>query len=207
MKKIMKQNVLFALGLMTALSLSGCQSKQTDTESEALRQQITKLEQQIQNLEQQISSDSESTPENNTAPTQAPAEDNAAPEAPAAESALDSQEEAPASNETPADTPSPSTTDTLEELTAQVAAYEEKVSSAASSGSPSEDMDQFFTLKQEEKKIDDDLDRYEDELEYLYRKGSLTRDDYRSLERELERLEDRLDAAEDTLEYIYGIDD
>ncbi|MCI9008581.1 MAG: hypothetical protein HFI13_10785 [Lachnospiraceae bacterium] len=194
MKKIMKQNVLFALGLMTALSLSGCQSKQTDTESEALRQQITQLEQQIQNLEQQISSDSESTPENNTAPTQAPAEDNAAPEA-------------PASNETPADTPSPSTTDTLEELTAQVAAYEEKVSSAASSGSPSEDMDQFFTLKQEEKKIDDDLDRYEDELEYLYRKGSLTRDDYRSLERELERLEDRLDAAEDTLEYIYGIDD
>lgn len=190
----MKQNVLFALGLMTALSLSGCQSKQTDTESEALRQQITQLEQQIQNLEQQISSDSESTPENNTAPTQAPAEDNAAPEA-------------PASNEAPADTPSPSTTDTLEELTAQVAAYEEKVSSAASSGSPSEDMDQFFTLKQEEKKIDDDLDRYEDELEYLYRKGSLTRDDYRSLERELERLEDRLDAAEDTLEYIYGIDD
>ena len=88
-----------------------------------------------------------------------------------------------------------------------MAAYEEKVSSAASSGSPSEDMDQFFTLKQEEKKIDDDLDRYEDELEYLYRKGSLTRDDYRSLERELERLEDRLDAAEDTLEYIYGIDD
>ena len=194
MKKIMKQNVLFALGLMTALSLSGCQSKQTDTESEALRQQITQLEQQIQNLEQQISSDSESTPENNTAPTQAPAEDNAAPEA-------------PASNEAPADTPSPSTTDTLEELTAQVAAYEEKVSSAASSGSPSEDMDQFFTLKQEEKKIDDDLDRYEDEPEYLYRKGSLTRDDYRSLERELERLEDRLDAAEDTLEYIYGIDD
>lgn len=195
MKKIMKQNVLFALGLMTALSLSGCQSKQTDTESEALRQQITQLEQQIQNLEQQISSDSESTSENNTAPTQAPAEDNAAPEAPAAESALDSQEEAPASNETPADTPSPSTTDTLEELTAQVAAYEEKVSSATSSGSPSEDMDQFFTLKQEEKKIDDDLDRYEDELEYLYRKGSLTRDDYRSLERELERLEDRLDAG------------
>ena len=194
MKKIMKQNVLFALGLMTALSLSGCQSKQTDTESEALRQQITQLEQQIQNLEQQISSDSESTSENNTAPAQAPAEDNAAPEA-------------PASNEAPADTPSPSTTDTLEELTAQVAAYEEKVSSAASSGSPSEDMDQFFTLKQEEKKIDDDLDRYEDELEYLYRKGSLTRDDYRSLERELERLEDRLDAAEDTLEYIYGIDD
>ena len=50
MKKIMKQNVLFALGLMTALSLSGCQSKQTDTESEALRQQIPQLEQQIQNL-------------------------------------------------------------------------------------------------------------------------------------------------------------
>ena len=68
-------------------------------------------------------------------------------------------------------------------------------------------MEQFLTLKQEEKKIDNDLDLHEDELEYLYRNGSLSRDEYRTLERELERLEDRLDAAEDELEYIFGIDD
>ena len=68
-------------------------------------------------------------------------------------------------------------------------------------------MEQFFVLKQEEKQIDDCLDRHEDELEYLYHNGSLTRDDYKKLERELERLEDKLDDAEDRLEYTFGIDD
>lgn len=201
------RKVVFILGLTAAVSLSGCGNKQTDMENEALRQQVEQLEQQLQALEQKLASDSPNVSEEDASSDRMPEEDAAGSEAPASDSAPDSPAEAPAPDEAFADTPAPSTTDTLEELTAQVAAYEEKVGSAAPAGSPSEDMDRFFVLKQEEKKIDDDLDRYEDELEYLYRKGSLTRDDYRSLERELERLEDRLDAAEDTLEYIYGIDD
>ena len=68
-------------------------------------------------------------------------------------------------------------------------------------------MESFFNLKQEEKEIDHALDLHEDELEYLYRQNTLTRDEYRKLERELEQLEDRLDQAEDDLEYLFGIDD
>lgn len=95
----------------------------------------------------------------------------------------------------------------MEELNALVSAYEEKADSAVPSGSASEDMEQFFALKQEEKSIDDTLDLHEDELEYLYRNNQLSRDEYKTLERELDRLEDRLDAAEDKLEYTFGIDD
>lgn len=51
------------------------------------------------------------------------------------------------------------------------------------------------------------LDRHEDELEYLYKNNSLTREEYKKLERDLERLEDQLDDAEDQLEYLFGIDD
>ncbi len=99
------------------------------------------------------------------------------------------------------------TTYTMEELGAMVGAFAAKAGAAAPSGQDAQDMEQFFVLKQEEKQIDDTLDSHEDELEYLYKTGSLTRDDYKRLERELELLEDRLDAAEDQLEYVFGIDD
>lgn len=193
----MKQHLLLTVGIASALCLSGCQSKQTDMENEALRQQIEQLEQQIQDLEQKVGSDSEPAPETAPPASEAPAEDRTDPPAQPAEPAA----------EVPDASGSPATTHTLEELTNMVAAYEEKVNAASSTGSASDDMEQFLTLKQEEKDIDHALDRHEDELEALYRKGSLTRDEYRPLERELERLEDRLDAAEDTLEYTYGIDD
>ena len=68
-------------------------------------------------------------------------------------------------------------------------------------------MEQFFAFKQEEKQIDDLLDQHEDELEYLYKKQSLTRDEYKRLERELDLLDDKLDAAKDQLEFVFGIDD
>lgn len=191
-----RRHLLLSLGIASALSLSACGSKQTDMENEALRQQVDQLEQQIQELEQKITSGSENTPEAAPEAPEEPAQDSTASSAPAAE------------DPAPSDSGSSlSTTRTLEELTDLVAAYEEKVNAASSTGSASDDMEAFFSLKQEEETIDDALDRHEDELEYLYRNGSLSRDEYRPLEREVERLEDRLDAAEDTLEYIYGIDD
>lgn len=103
--------------------------------------------------------------------------------------------------------PALQTTYTMEELTEMVDAFVEKADAALPNGSVSESTEQFFALKQEEKQIDRCLDIHEDELEDLYRAGSITRDDYRLLERELEALEDRLDDAEDRLEYIFGIDD
>lgn len=189
----MKQNILLIPAVVAALSVTGCQSgSNTDAENEALRRQISQLEQQVNDLKQQVSSG-----EAQTAPEDLPAAEGSKETAPAGNP--ETQTEVPAAGST-------STTYTLEELTDMVAAYEEKANAAAPAGSAEKDMEQFLTLKQEEKKIDDELDRHEDELEFLYRNGSLSRDDYKAQERELERLEDRLDAAEDTLEYIFGID-
>lgn len=99
------------------------------------------------------------------------------------------------------------TTYTIEELSAMVGAFAAKAGEAVTSGDAAQDMEQFFAMKQEEKQIDDALDYHEDELEYLYKNGSLTREEYKKLERELKLLEDKLDDAEDQLEYRFGIDD
>ncbi len=99
------------------------------------------------------------------------------------------------------------TTYTMQELGSMVDAFVEKANAAVPGGTAAEVMEQFFALKQEEKQIDDLLDGHEDELEYLYKIQTLTRDGYKQLERELELLEDQLDAAEDRLEYVFGIDD
>ena len=81
----------------------------------------------------------------------------------------------------------------------------DRIRAAAPSGT--NDMEQFFSLKQEANQIDNELERHEDELERQYRNGSLTRDEFRTNERELDHLEDLLDAAEDQIEYVFGIDD
>ena len=198
MKK--KQTFLLTATVTAALSLTGCQSGSADAHNEELRQQISQLEQQIQDLEEQITSVNEAASKDSSAAQNTPADQSPQETAPAANP--DPEAEAP-----PEDTSSLSTTYTMEELNALVSAYEEKADSAVPSGSASEDMEQFFALKQEEKSIDDTLDLHEDELEYLYRNNQLSRDEYKTLERELDRLEDRLDAAEDKLEYTFGIDD
>lgn len=99
------------------------------------------------------------------------------------------------------------TTYTMDELSAMVDAFVTKAGMAAPGGQAAQDMEQFFDLKQEEKQIDDALDSHEDELEYLYKTGSLTREAYKQEERKLELLEDQLDDIEDQLEYVFGIED
>lgn len=99
------------------------------------------------------------------------------------------------------------TTYTLDELSTVVDAFVTKVCAAVPSGTAAQDMEQFFALKQEGKQIDDTLDTHEDELEYLYKTGSLTREEYKQQERKLELLEDQLDDIEDQMEYVFGIDD
>jgi len=173
-----KRNFVFA-GIVTALLLTGCQSNTNTAETEALKQQIAQLEQQVAELQ------------NSTAP-----ENNAGLETSAPEVSADTADPAPTD-----------TTSTLEELTALVDAYSEKALAASPTGTSSEDMEQFFNLKQEGNQIDNALDLHEDELERQYRDGTLTREDYKALERELERLEDKLDDSEDILEHIFGIDD
>lgn len=99
------------------------------------------------------------------------------------------------------------TTYTMEDLSSMVESFVTKANAAVPSGTMSQDMEQFFAFKQEKKQIDDLLDQHEDELEYLYKKQSLTRDEYKRLERELDRLDDKLDTAKDQLEFAFGIDD
>lgn len=204
----MTQKILLSFAVLTAFSLTGCQSGKTNDETEALRQQITQLEQQIKDMEDRLSSEPASDTDN--APVQSPEDSSSAPEA---SSGTKTDDTTPASD--PDDNTAVSsdgasalsTTYTMEELTNMVSDYETKAAAAVPGGSASENMDQFLSLKQEEKEIDRRLDLHEDELEYLYRNNSLSREDYKKLERELERLEDRLDDAEDQLEYTFGIDD
>ena len=193
----MKKKSLLFISILAALCMNGCQSRQPDPETEALREQITQLQQQISDLQEQIASGSAETPQEISPASETPAEGENNGDA-----------SVPGTEISPSDDASPlSTTHTMEELTGLVAAFEEKARNAAPSGAVSEDMEQFLSLKQEEKEINDQLDRHEDELEYLYRGNALSRENYRTLDRELELLEDRLDAAEDLLEYTFGMDD
>ena len=186
----MKKKIVIAAGIAVLLLLTGCQSDRA--EMEALRKQIDRLEQQISALEQQNPADHTDTVSSQESVS-------------AADSSVSEQSSAPDKDTQSA--PAPSTTYTMEELTAMVDAYVEKADAATPNGTVSENMEQFFSLKQEEKQIDHALDLHEDELENLYRRNVLTREEYKSLERDLERLEDRLDDAEDRLEYTFGIDD
>lgn len=176
-----KRNLLIIAGLMSALLLTGCQSNGESSETAALKQQIAQLEQQVASLEQQNTPD----PTDDTAKADAQAPDTA---------------DASSGN-------TAATTRTMEELTAMVDSFAEKADAAAPSGTDSENLEQFFSLKQEEKQIDNELDIHENELEAEYRNGSLTHEEYKTLERELDKLEDKLDLAEDRLELTFGIDD
>lgn len=181
-----KRRNLLALGMITALLLTGCQSGSSDAENKALKEQITQLEQKVTELEQQ-----------GTAVTTE--QDHSANESAANNSGSDTSAVQTTENA--------GTTTTMEELTSRVNAFVEKADAAVPGSDEAKNMEQFFSLKQEEHQIDKDLDLHEDELESQYRNGTLTREEYKKLERELEQLEDQLDNAEDRLERVFGIDD
>lgn len=189
----MKKRLLVAAGVAGLLVLAGCQSGDS-AETEQLKQQIAQLEQQVTELENSSASDTtDDTASADTANT--------------ADTSTDA-----AAGDTTADTAASAGNTgtaavlTIDELTTKVDEFVEKADAEALSSSEKV-LENYFTLKQEAEEIDRELERYEDDLEYQYRNGSLTRDDYRAKEREADLLEDKLDAAEDTLEYVYGIDD
>lgn len=190
----MKKRTFIIAGIMTALLLTGCQSNTNNAETEALKQQIAQLEQQVTALEQQGTEETLTDAAANDAATGTGEQ--------GAENNNDQEQAATASGQT-----TTATTHTMEELTEMVDAFVEKAGAASPTGTESENLEQFFSLKQEENQIDDSLDLHEDELEAQYRQGALTREDYKALERELDKLEDKLDLAEDRLELTFGIKD
>ncbi|MBR5510046.1 MAG: entericidin EcnA/B family protein [Lachnospiraceae bacterium] len=96
---------------------------------------------------------------------------------------------------------------TPEELTTLVDDFVSRIDSITPGNDDSQNLEQYFSLKQEEKQLDHALERYEDNLENQYRAGTLTKEKYKNLEQKLEKLEDQLDDAEDQLEISFGIDD
>lgn len=171
------------LGLATVFALSftlvGC-GDDDDREKEALESKVEQLEQQITNLEKGSG--------------QSASDDDAAP-------ATEENNAAASQNSNAA------SADTLETLEKAVTDAVAKVDKAKASSSFEENRTKFFELKNELEAVEDRLDRFDDDIEYQYKQGSITLDDYRSQERSLEALEDDLDLAEDKLEYTFGMDD
>ena len=215
----MKKKLLAAAGLIGVLVLAGCAGG-TNSETEQLKQQIAQLEQQVTELENSSAADTaddaaSAQTDDAAAPdtaadtsTDAAADTSADQAAEASTGAADTAAEAStgAADTAAAGNTGTTATPTFEELTEKVEAYVAKVDEDAAS-SAQKTLENYFTLKQEEDAIDRELEYYEDDLEFQYRNGSLTRDEYRLKERELDLLEDKLDAAEDTLGFVYGIDD
>ena len=198
----MKKRLLVAAGVAGLLVLAGCQSGDS-AGTEQLKQQIAQLEQQVTELENSSASDTaDDTASADTADDTA----NTADTSTDAEAADTAAGDATAASDASAGNTGTAAVLTIDELTTKVDAFVEKADAEAAS-SAEKVLENYFTLKQEAEEIDRELERYEDDLEYQYRNGSLTRDDYRAKEREADLLEDKLDAAEDTLEYVYGIDD
>jgi len=186
------------------LLLTGCQSD-SSVETEALKQQIAQLEQQVSALEQQVADKQEKIPEETSATAKSSVPDQIV-EGEQQFQTADVNTNNSASSQA-GTVINGQTTDTMEELSSMVEAFVSKAGAATPSGTASENMDQFLVLKNEEKQIDDLLERHEDELERLYREQNLTREEYKKLERELDLLEDKLDDMKDQLEYVFGIDD
>ena len=192
----MKKRTLLAAGTLTVLLLTGC-SASSSAETEALKEQVAQLEQQLADL--QAANDADSA-----AAADAQADDAQAADAQAGDTQTPAETQGTQTTIDPA-AGAGATTYTLEELTTMVNDYVAKAEAATPSGS--NDIEQFFSLKQEANQVENELERHEDELERQYRDGALTRDEYRANERELDHLDDLLDAAEDQLEYVFGIDD
>ena len=168
------------LGLLTVLVFSFTLAGcgiDDDSETQELESKVEQLEQEITNLEKNNSQ------------------------------SASSDDSASSSGQTADQTSAQTSDDTLETLESAVNDVVTKADSAQASGSDQENQDQFFTLKDELKSVENRLDLFDDTIEAQYRQGTLSLEEYRSQEHSLETLEDQLDTAEDKLEYTFGIDD
>lgn len=66
---------------------------------------------------------------------------------------------------------------------------------------------QYLKLETEADKIEDALERYEDDLEYQIESESLSLDEFNQKEEQKEDLEMQLEIAQDQLEVLFGIND
>ena len=102
----------------------------------------------------------------------------------------------------------------LDEINKVISSYENEVNeldsvvnNAKAGDSRQDDIEKFSSISSKIKEVENKIDILDDDLEMMYKSGSLSQSDYRNFEKKLDRLDDTLDNYEDRIELIFGIDD
>ena len=205
----MRKKLIFTVGMLSLLLLTGCQNQNSVYETKQLKEQISKLEQEVKDLKKQ-SQQSESNHPATEDTTEKPAQDSTDQtdtDTQEGQSETQGQADTGAGQMNLQDSQGDMQNDTVDKLTELVEEFVARAEASKPEGTEHEQMNQFLDLKREGNDIEERLDLYEDKLEQKYRNGEISREEYRAEERKIEALEDRLDGAEDTLEAAYGIKD
>lgn len=196
----MKEKKYFLIPILSLFLLTGCQKNDISPENEALKQQISELQNQITQLEQKQADMNNSLSELNEVTSENTTTNN---EAYTSNPTMSSSQ----NTENSFGTNSSQTTYTLTELAGMIDEFVASVGSITPDINNSGNLDQFFSLKREGDQLEHILENQENSLEYQYRSGTLSREDFRIADKELEKLDEILDSAFDRLEIIFGIDD
>lgn len=98
-------------------------------------------------------------------------------------------------------------TSTIEDFQKKAKNINQSISSLTIPSKRSETIDLYFEWKYKIEDLENQLDRYEDSLERMYRSNELSYTDYRNFDRQVENIENILDRAEDELEFQTNYDD
>lgn len=98
-------------------------------------------------------------------------------------------------------------TSTLSDYTKEAESIENSINNLTIPSNRSEVISLYWEWKEKLETLENKIDRYEDELERMYRNNQLSYSDFRTFDRELESIENILDKAEDILEYRTNYDD
>ena len=97
--------------------------------------------------------------------------------------------------------------DTISEYNDEATNIENNIENLTIPNNRSETIDLYWEWKRTIEELETKLDRYENELESMYRNNELSYTDFRTFDRQLEDIENILDRAEDDLEYQTNYDD
>ena len=98
-------------------------------------------------------------------------------------------------------------TSTLSDYSTEAESLQNSINSLTIPSNRSETINLYWEWKNKIETLENKLDRYEDELERMYRNSQLSYNDYRTFDAQLESVEDILDRAEDILEDRTNYDD
>ena len=97
--------------------------------------------------------------------------------------------------------------DTISEYNDEATNIQNNIENLTIPNNRSETIDLYWEWKRTIEELETKLDRYENELESMYRNNELSYTDFRTFDRQLEDIENILDRAEDDLEYQTNYDD